>query len=221
MKRIKLSKTALFAGCILLSTTFFISCSKDDGSTGSPGEEDDKLQVYKKIYGATDIYLDGEFVVIKTTNLPDHKSPYYKGTEWENEKWEEYNGTNSQWRQNPNTISETNTTYRIPLNPSKASNSTATNLGSMGIAINGVALFNQYAGPNNQPLTSEINSFDQNNGHPQQQGVYHYHLEPAYLTANKGKDALMGFLLDGFPVYGPMENGKTVSNNDLLNMTSP
>ncbi|HWA05236.1 MAG TPA: YHYH protein, partial [Ignavibacteria bacterium] len=63
--------------------------------------------------------------------------------------------------------------------------------------------------------TGEINSFEQYGGHPQQQGQYHYHLEPYYLTAAKGDSALLGFLLDGFPVYGPEENGETVTNSDL------
>jgi hypothetical protein len=31
----------------------------------------------------------------------------------------------------------------------------------------------------------------------------------------KGKDALLGFLLDGFPVYGTIENGVTVTNSNL------
>ena len=205
-------KTSSFITAILFAVILF-SCSKDESSII---EDTDELPaVYKKIYGATDIYKDGDFIVIKATNLPDHKSPYYKNTEWENDKWEDYNGSNSSWRKNPNTISESNITYRIPLNPAKAANSSATNLGSIGVAINGVAIYNQYAGPNNQALTDEINSFDQYSGHPQRQGDYHYHLEPVYLTENKGKDALMGFLLDGFPVYGPMENGSTISNADL------
>ena len=85
----------------------------------------------------------------------------------------------------------------------------------MGVSINGVALFKQYAGPNNQPLTNEIRSFDQYNGHPQQTGQYHYHIEPLYITAMHGKDALIGFLLDGFPVYGPEENGALVSGSEL------
>ena len=84
----------------------------------------------------------------------------------------------------------------------------------MGVAINGVAFFNQYAGPN-QPLTNEIDSFDQYSGHPQQQGVYHYHLEPSYLTGLNGKNTFLGFLLDGFPVYGPIENEVAVTNDDL------
>ena len=193
----------------------FSSCKKDetqpDDTTGPDTEITEVPSVYKKIYGASDIYLEGNFVVIKTNGIPDHKSPYYTDAA----KYEKYNGTNSAWNQNPNKIASFNFTFKIPLKPVKATNNAATPLGIMGVSINGVAFFNQYAGPNNQPLTNEINSFDQYNGHPQQQGVYHYHIEPLYLTATKGKDALLGFLLDGFPVYGVTENGATVQNSDL------
>jgi hypothetical protein len=76
----------------------------------------------------------------------------------------------------------------------------------------------------NQPLTREVNSFDNYNGHPAplspgaengSGGRYHYHMEPFWLTTNASKDALLGFLLDGFPVYGPEENGQTISSSDL------
>ena len=112
---------------------------------------------------------------------------------------------------------EQTATIKIPLNPVVASTHAATPLGAIGIAINGVALFNQYAGPNNQALTGEIATFDKYYGHPQQQGVYHYHVEPLYLTTVKStKSGLMGFLLDGFPVYGPKEeNGTAVTNATL------
>jgi hypothetical protein len=46
-------------------------------------------------------------------------------------------------------------------------------------------------------------------------GMYHYHMEPTYLTETLGSSALLGFLLDGYPVYGPQENGRTVTNADL------
>jgi hypothetical protein len=75
--------------------------------------------------------------------------------------------------------------------------------------------YNQYAGPNNQALTNEINSFDQFLGHPQNSGQYHYHVEPTYLTGLQGSDAFLGLLADGFPVYGPVENGQTITNSDL------
>jgi hypothetical protein len=87
-------------------------------------------------------------------------------------------------------------------------------LGPIGIAVNGVALFNQYAA-GRQPLMGEINSFDQYNGHPQNTGQYHYHVEPLYLTTTNGNSSLIGFLLDGYPVYGPFENGKRITNADL------
>ncbi|WP_317040674.1 YHYH protein [Halpernia frigidisoli] len=87
----------------------------------------------------------------------------------------------------------------------------------MGVSLNGIPFYNQYAEPNNQALTNEIESFDQNYGHPQATGQYHYHVEPVYLTTVKTtKSGLLGFLLDGFPVYGPQEeNGSTVTNSQL------
>ena len=35
------------------------------------------------------------------------------------------------------------------------------------------------------------------------------------MTLNKGKNALLGFLLDGFPVYGPEEGDLAVTNSEL------
>jgi hypothetical protein len=194
----------------------FVSCKKDTSSSETNTNSGATVpDVYKKIYGASDIYISGNYVIIETSGTPDHKSPYYIDTQWEATLYEAYNGSNTQFHLNPNRISEFNFTYKIPLNPSEDASHTATPLGSIGVSLNGVAFYNQYAGPNNEPLTDEINSFDQFNGHPQQQGNYHYHLEPTYLTANKGQDALLGFLLDGFPVYGPMESGQLVQESDL------
>jgi len=185
------------------------ACSKNKtGSTNTAVPE-----VYKKIYGATDMYVDGNYIVIKTNGRPDHKSPYYQGTQWSN-LYEAYNGSNPSWMQNPNKIASFNMTFKIPLNPAAATNHSATPLGPIGVSLNGVPFYNQYAGPG-QLLGNEINSFDQYNGHPQQQGQYHYHVEPLWLTAQKGKSVLLGFLLDGFPVYGPMENGVAVTNSNL------
>jgi len=170
--------------------------------------------VYKKIYGATEIYVEGTNIVIKTTGRPDHKSPYYKGTQWESTLYEAYNGTNLKFSINPNTIKAFTLTFKIPLNPViDAAHSTAP-MGPIGVSLNGVPFFNQYAAMS-APLTNEINGFDQYGGHPQQQGQYHYHVEPTYLTSKTGKSGLLGFLLDGFPVYGPIENGKAVTNTDL------
>jgi len=150
--------------------------------------------------------------VYETNNLPDHKSPYWLTN---NPLYEPYNGNNSNFKINPNKIMQQNIVIKIPAMPYEATNKEPTPLGAIGISRNGVVFYNQYAGPNNTPLTNEINSFDQYFGHPQPQGAYHYHIEPTWLTAQYGKDAFLGFLADGFPVYGPEENGITINNSDL------
>jgi hypothetical protein len=167
--------------------------------------------VYKAFSSSLQVYVEGNSVVIKSTGVPDHKSPYF-GTG--NANYEAYNGTNTKFNLNPNRIGTQAYTFKIPLSPAKASTSQATPLGPIGVSLNGVPFYNQYAAQR-APLTDEINSFDQYNGHPDPSGSYHYHIEPLYLTKTKGKSALLGFLLDGFPVYGPEENGKKVTNSDL------
>lgn len=168
--------------------------------------------VYAKIYGATSITFDGTIVIIKCNALPDHKSAYYQTT---NALYEAFSGTTfggGNFAINPNRIATQNITLKIPVNPAVNPAHAATPGGVIGVALNGVPFFNQYAAMNS-PLTNEINGFDQYWGHPQQSGMYHYHVEPIYLTTVKAtKFALMGFLLDGFPVYGPKEENNTDPN---------
>ena len=210
----KTKKLAVQALIFLLTITLVIAFGCGDETTTITNSSSDVPAVYQKIYGATEIYIEGDYVVIKSNGLTDHKSPYYLGTQWQSTMYEAYNGGNPNFQLNPNRIAEQNYTFKIPLNPVEDPNHRPTPLGPIGISLNGIPFFNQYAGPN-QPLTNEINSFEQYNGHPQQSGQYHYHVEPLYLTANNGSSALLGFLLDGFPVYGPVENGNTITNSDL------
>lgn len=197
---------------VLIAFQGFTSCTKKEDAT--PTSTNTVPDVYKKIYGASDIYVEGDFIVIKTTGSPDHKSPYFPVT---NSQYESYTGTTftgATFVKNPNTISSFNYTFKIPKNPTSASVKAATPMGAIGVSLNGVPFYNQYAA-GNTALTSEISSFDKYYGHPTGTGAYHYHVEPLYLTGLKGKDALLGFLLDGFPVYGPSENGKTLVSADL------
>ena len=217
---------------LLAALLFAVSCStatspttpttKDTTSTKDTTKKTDttktvvtdSLAIYKRIYGATSVTAQGAFVVITSTGLPDHKSPYYQGTVWADSMYEAYNGTNPKYASAPGRIAASNMVFKIPFHPAEAATKQATPLGPIGISLNGVPFFNQYNGQGN-PLTVEINSFDQWNGHPTPMNAYHYHAEPTWLTKNKGADALLGFLLDGFPVYGPMESGKTIANSDL------
>lgn len=171
--------------------------------------------VYLKIYGATSITNDGTFITIKTSDQPDHKSAYWPTA---NPQYEAFNPsvnspsyTGGAFMKAPNTISTQTITLKIPVNPIVAATHAATPMGTIGIALNGVPFFNQYAA-GGAALTGEVNGFDQAWGHPQQSGMYHYHVEPYFLTTVKAgatKWGLMGFLLDGFPVYGPKEENNT------------
>lgn len=209
---------------LLILLMVLMSCDSDP-ATVEPGDSTDTTDVsdttdtttsglppgYEKFISDVSVSLDGDFIVVKTNGVPNHGSPYF-GTG--DSRYEAYNGTNSQFRLNPNTIQEQNLVFRIPRTPKLDPTHPATPLGPIGVSLNGVPFFNQYAAMR-APLTNEINGFDQYNGHPQGQGSYHYHVEPLYLTGVYGKEALLGFLLDGYPVYGPMEGGVLVSNADL------
>ncbi len=191
---------------------FTVSCKKSDPTPSTTTTNTSLPDVFtNKFSSSVTVYVDGDFIVLKSKAIPNHKSPYFSKTD---SRYEAYNGTNTSFAINPNSIIEQSLTFKIPLNPKESGTKTATSLGPMGISINGVPLFNQYAGPN-QPLAGEINSFDQYNGHPQQTGQYHYHVEPLYITSTSSKSSLIGYLLDGFPVYGPTESGKTLASSDL------
>ena len=161
----------------------------------------------------TDVYISGDYVVVESTGVPNHPSPYW------GEGHSNYITPHSGMVVNPNKISQQNYKFYIPLIPSVSSSVSSTPLGPIGVSISGVPFFNQYAGPNNQPLDNEIASFDNYDGHPQQSGQYHYHWEPKYLTSNGASSMLIGYSLDGFPVYGPTEQatGQFPSDLDELN----
>lgn len=199
-----------------LAVLIFLACSNGDDTPLAKETPDvtnyDISSILSKFVGTGLSYaVNGNTVTFTTQDLPDHTSPYWPVT---NPLYEAYNGTNSNFRLNPNEIAAQNIVFTISLHPAEATNKQATPMGPIGIARNGVVFFNQYAA-GGSPLTNEIDSFDQYLGHPAQQGNYHYHIEPTYLTQQFGEDAFLGLLSDGFPVYGSIENGVVVSNGDL------
>jgi hypothetical protein len=167
--------------------------------------------MYARFQSNVTITVSGTSVVLKSNGLPDHASPYWGAGK------ALYEAPHAGMMVNPNLIQTQNLTFTVPIAPIVAGSPSDTPLGPMGIAVNGVALFNQYAA-GRSPLANEILSFDRLNGHPQNTGVYHYHVEPLWLTSGHGPSSLIGVLLDGFPVYGPQEsNGAAPSGLDTCN----
>ncbi len=213
MENIKLTKNSIYLNLAII-LALFLGCKKSTTAI-TPDNVIAVPEVYKKIYGASSITSDGTYIIIKSTGMPDHKSIYFPTS---NSQYQTFSGltyAGFTFKKNPNVITGFNYTFKIPINPVVASVHSPTALGAIGVSLNGVPFYNQYAGPN-QALTTEFMSFDQYSGHPTANGNYHYHVEPLYLTnVVATKSSLLGFLLDGFPVYGTEENGVKVTNDRL------
>jgi hypothetical protein len=190
------------------------SCSKknDTSSVVTPTPVTTIPAVYAKIYGASSITSDGTYLTIKTAGTPDRISCYWPIT---NSLFRAFSGITfggETFKRAPGDIVAKTYTFKIPLTPKPSTNPTATPMGPIGFALDGVPLYNQYAA-GGVPILDEKKGFDQYYGHPQAQGAYHYHVEPLYITSVKSsKSSLVGFLLDGYPVYGPEENSAVVTN---------
>jgi len=122
--------------------------------------------------------------------------------------------------------------------PSKASQTTAANQGAIGYMISGEALFNPYEGDGDDtPAMSDNVSYtftksgvkqtasfiDSCNSHPTPLTAgynWHHHGVPTCLVAQidgkSGPSHLIGFALDGFPIYGGRNvDGKVISVSQL------
>jgi hypothetical protein len=118
---------------------------------------------------------------------------------------------------NPNSIRSQSVRYSLPRRPKAASKPSCLSMGPIGVAKNGVAIFNALDALDRDAVAHEVQ--DSCGGHPQQSGVYHYHDIPACLTRGESKrraSGLVGYALDGYPIYGPRgHRGKLLSNEDL------
>ena len=122
--------------------------------------------------------------------------------------------------------------FTIPTTPKYSSSVTSTSLGSIGVMISGAVLYNPFEGDgktvamaSNFTITNSAGitaSFvDKCAGHPTPDiGAYHYHGLPNCVTAKVDKvgkaSHIIGFALDGFPIYGDRDNkGKQVTAKNL------
>ncbi|WP_219906784.1 YHYH protein [Enhygromyxa salina] len=144
----------------------------------------------------TDIYLDGDEVVLETNGLPNHTSPYWGSGH------ELYEEPVEGWEDNatPSLIPgyDGSFTLRVPGDPEIADTATETPLDVIGLSVSGAAIFNEQEGMG--ILTEGVAAgLDYSGGHigPSR---YHYHTEPKAITNDD--DTLVGVLTDGFFIYG-------------------
>jgi len=114
---------------------------------------------------------------------------------------------------NPNAIGAHTISYTLPASPTVAAQSSCTSGGMIGVALDGVPIFNGLDGGGRDAVAHETQ--DACGGHPQQQGHYHYHSISDCLPGANSSD-LIGYANDGFGIYGPLDGGgHELTNADL------
>ncbi|TMU50896.1 YHYH protein [Flagellimonas algicola] len=187
----------LLSGSTLMSIILagFIACSSDaeDGDDGEIITTGELHAAFSEFDEAnTDIYLEGTNVVIETNGLPNHSTVYWG-------VGQDLYLDEPDVETTPSIIPNFNAeaTLRVSQNPELASSSSSTNMGAIGIAISGAAIFNDQEGSG--PLNEAAASLDYTGGHigPAE---YHYHLEPT--AWSEDDENLIGIMADGFFIYG-------------------
>ncbi len=194
MNKVKLSIFGL--SLLALSITFY-SCKK--GKIVSTGDISITDVVKAKFTSNVTISTSGSgkksSITLKSNGLPDHKTPYWGVG---NVLYEAF-PSGHQANANTEMIAQ-NYSMTIPTNPNEASSKEATSMGEIGMAINGVAIFNDREGGNIPLEAMTVTTFDNSGAHPAPPKNYHYHTTGKYTSVDDAK--LIGFLRDGFPIYG-------------------
>jgi hypothetical protein len=127
---------------------------------------------------------------------------------------------------NPNSISEQQYNFRVPLDGQLSGTTTDLGHGLFGVALDGVPFdpgtaeywnHDPDSGWWYEAMSGKINlGLDMNNAHVQPSGAYHYHGVPKGLVNAMGQPdhpTLTGYAADGFPIYSMYgySNPKAVS----------
>jgi len=117
---------------------------------------------------------------------------------------------------NPGVPSPRAYTFALPAHPEPADAPGCVSLGAIGVTLNGVVLFNAADARGEDAVAHEI--VDRFGGHPAV-SAYHYHFAPERLDAEVlegGHSGIIGYIRDGFPLYGYRGEGGEEMTNEAL-----
>jgi hypothetical protein len=151
--------------------------------------------------------LQGDARVFAGNNLPDHPTGIYPVQSTD---------PAYQYDRNPSSIAAQDVSFSLPANPVAAGQPSCVP-GGIGIMLSGSVLFNALDATGRDAVAHELQDGCQ--GHPQRDGVYHYHNLTSCISdagSADGHSALLGYILDGFGLYGQHGvGGATLSSADL------
>lgn len=198
------NKSTLLAAYALLNSSTTASCTTTIGT----GVAD----WVKNSFTCVTVSVSGANYVFKSTSVPNYNS-YYFGSSSSSYESSLYATTN---KGNPNLISAQSVSLTIPITTTNAS-ATSTSYGTIGLATNGISLYNDQAAPGDS-LATEYTTFDSAQGHPTNTGSYHYHVEPPKISISNTN--LVGIMQDGYLVFGKYHNASdTSSTNNTTGFT--
>ncbi|TGM78230.1 YHYH protein [Leptospira mtsangambouensis] len=205
----KICANAAYTGTTVVNSTATLNASTDciTGMTSSMSA--DLPAWIRNNFKCSVGSVSGSNYVFRSQNIPNNKSFYFGTT---SPMYEALAG--GQKSAGNNQIASQCLVYTIPSSPAAKSGAlvgTQSGYASVGITVNGLAIFNNAAAPGDT-LATEAQTFDKFNGHPQSSGVYHHHSQPLNVTNNNAN--LIGVLIDGFPVYGLHCDNNTVTTAD-------
>ena len=120
---------------------------------------------------------------------------------------------------NPNIITAHDVLYILPAIPEIAPKPSCVTFGPSGISLSGSAIYHGASTLGNDAAAHEM--LDRFGGHTDGTETYHYHFPAQDLQDHihphtSGHSALMGYMLDGFGIYGPYgEQGELLTSKDL------
>ena len=105
----------------------------------------------------------------------------------------------------PNDLGAQDYNFALPLEPVEAATPGSLPLGTVGVSINGIAIFGAFEAPNmgyRDPLLDGLLDFC--NGHTAMRGQYHYHARfDCILDDPTAPEAVIGYLFDGYEIVTP------------------
>ncbi|HYG51490.1 MAG TPA: YHYH protein [Flavobacteriales bacterium] len=146
------------------------------------------------------------------------------------------------WPGDPFVCDGQNSSYIFKRNPTYPSSTHGTKgVGLFGLAVNGVALYddgdgksyNSTTGTNNNSgagvwnqiaWVAHLGEMDSGNAHPDPNNIYHHHHSPVQLcslTDGSAHSPIIGWAFDGWPIYGPFGYSSAMDNTSTIaRMTS-
>jgi hypothetical protein len=154
---------------------------------------------------------DGAARVIRTNDLPD-PSQATTGTFPISSTEPAY-----EYDRNPNAVQARSFDWTLPTTPTAASEAHCVGMGPIAVATDGVVMFNALDAQGRDAGAHEVQ--DSCGGHPQEQGIYHYHFFSPCLapsTTTPGSSTLVGYALDGYGIFAERDSvGHLPTDADL------